>query len=157
MPTLSERIFTLVKSAIGAETLVFADQNSPRPPLPYWTLVIQSSAAVGRESVGQGVNDDGDQKVSGVRESTVRLQRMGAGSVQACEGVRDLLQTTTSRESWQVQQLALYNISSVLNVPFKLDNSQLEPRSTFDLSVRHGIYLLDRVGIIETVRAEYIQ
>ena len=33
--TVKATLYTLVKALIGAETLVFADQNAPRPPLPY--------------------------------------------------------------------------------------------------------------------------
>lgn len=149
--TVKTSLYTLVKALIGTETLIFADQNSPRPPLPYWTIRLSSQRALGDDTYGQGVTIDGDQLVSGVREITVQVQRFGPDSDSACADLRDNLSRTTILETWQLQKIALYDIGDVLNVPYKLDNSQLEPRASVDLFVRFGTELLDRVGVIETV------
>ena len=149
--TVNATLYTLLKALVGAETLVFADQNAPRPPLPYWTLRLSTQRQVGEDSYSQGVDDNGDQLVSGVREITLQVQRFGAGSDVSCADLRDNLSRTTVREEWQRQKIALYNVGDVLNVPYKLDNSQLEPRASVDLFVRFGTELLDRVGVIDTV------
>lgn len=149
--TVKDTLYTLVKALIGAETLVFADQNAPRPPLPYWTLRLAAQRAVGEDAYSQGVDANGDQLISGVREITVQVQRFGPDSDVACADLRDNLSRTTVSETWQVQKIALYDVGDVLNVPYKLDNSQLEPRSSVDLFARFGTELLDRVGVIETV------
>ena len=75
---LKPNLYALVKALIGAETLVFADQNAPRPALPYWTIRVQVQRAVGRDYYSQGVTNDGDQQIDGVREATVQVQRIGA-------------------------------------------------------------------------------
>ena len=149
--TVKATLYTLVKARIGAETLVFADQNAPRPPLPYWTIRLAAQRAVGEDSYSQGVDANGDQLVSGVREITVQVQRFGPDSDVACADLRDDLSRTTVLETWQVEKIALYDVGDVLNVPYKLDNSQLEPRASVDLFVRFGTELLDRVGWIDTV------
>jgi len=149
--TVKSTLHTLIQAVIGAETLVFADQNAPRPPLPYWTLRLSAQRQVGEDAYGQGVDVNGDQLVSGVREITVQVQRFGTDSDVACADLRDNLSRTTILEQWQIQKIALYDIGDVLNVPYKLDNSQLEPRASVDLFVRFGTELLDRVGVIETV------
>lgn len=149
--TVKATLYTLVKALIGAETLVFADQNAPRPPLPYWTLRLSAQRQVGKDSYSQGVDDNGDQLVSGVREITVQVQRIGTDSDVSCADLRDNLSRTTILEEWQRQKIALYDVGDVLNVPYKLDNSQLEPRASVDLFVRFGTELLDRVGVIDTV------
>ena len=149
--TVKATLYTLVKALIGAETLVFADQNAPRPPLPYWTLRLAAQRAVGEDAYSQGVDANGDQLVSGVREITVQVQRFGPDSDVACADLRDNLSRTTVSEAWQVEKIALYDVGDVLNVPYKLDNSQLEPRASVDLFVRFGTELLDRVGWIDTV------
>jgi hypothetical protein len=152
--TVKATLYTLVKALIGAETLVFADQNAPRPPLPYWTLRLAAQRAVGEDAYSQGVDANGDQLISGVREITVQVQRFGADSDVACADLRDDLSRTTVLETWQVQKIALYDVGDVLNVPYKLDNSQLEPRASVDLFVRFGTELLDRVGWIDTVEMD---
>lgn len=152
--TVKATLYTLVKALIGAETLVFADQNAPRPPLPYWTLRLAAQRAVGEDAYSQGVDANGDQLVSGVREITVQVQRFGPDSDVACADLRDNLSRTTVSEAWQVEKIALYDVGDVLNVPYKLDNSQLEPRASVDLFVRFGTELLDRVGWIDTVEMD---
>ena len=149
--TVKATLYTLVKALIGAETLVFADQNAPRPPLPYWTIRLAAQRAVGEDAYSQGVDVNGDQLVSGVREITVQVQRFGLDSDIACADLRDNLSRTTVSEAWQLQKIALYDVGDVLNVPYKLDNSQLEPRASVDLFVRFGSKILDRVGAIEVV------
>ena len=152
--TVKATLYTLVKALIGAETLVFADQNAPRPPLPYWTLRLAAQRAVGEDAYSQGADANGDQLISGVREITVQVQRFGPDSDVACADLRDNLSRTTVSETWQVQKIALYDVGDVLNVPYKLDNSQLEPRASVDLFVRFGTELLDRVGWIDTVEMD---
>ena len=152
--TVKATLYTLVKALIGAETLVFADQNAPRPPLPYWTIRLAAQRAVGEDAYSQGVDANGDQTVSGVREITVQVQRFGPDSDVACADLRDNLSRTTVSETWQVKKIALYDVGDVLNVPYKLDNSQLEPRASVDLFVRFGTELLDRVGWIDTVEMD---
>jgi hypothetical protein len=149
--SLKSTLQALIKAVIGDEALIFADQNSPRPSLPYWTMRISAQRAIGVDAYSQGVDDDGDQLVTGVREVTVQMQRFGTDSDVACADLRDNLSRTTILEQWQIQKIALYDIGDVLNVPYKLDNSQLEPRASVDLFVRFGTELLDRVGVIETV------
>ena len=156
--TINDIIITLIKSLIGAETIIFSDQNAPRPSLPYWTLHLSSQRKVGRDSYSQGVDHNGDQMVCGVREITVQLQRFGPDSDVACAYLRDNLSRTTVMEDWQRSNIALYNVGDVLNVPYKLDNSRFEQRSNIDLFIRVGTELLDRVGIIEEleISSEYI-
>lgn len=146
-------VYNLIKAMIGAETLIFADQNAPRPPLPYWTVLTQTNKQLGSATYSQGVTLAGDQEVRGVREATVRLQRMGEGSFTAVSDVRDDVSRLTVLENWQRQKISLYNVGDVQNVPFLMDKASLEPRATLDLFIRHGTSLLDRVSAIETVEA----
>lgn len=148
---IKDTLYTLVKGLVGAETLIFADQNAPRPPLPYWTLRLSAQRKVGVDYYSQGVTDDGDQQIDGVREATVQVQRIGADSDFKVAELRDNLSKTTVLEQWQLKGLALYNTGDVQNIPFPLDKSQLEPRASVDLFVRFGSKILDRVGAIEVV------
>lgn len=156
--TVKTKIHTLIKALIGTETLIFANQNAPRPALPYWTVRLSSRRAVGSDEYSQGVDSNGDQLVSGVREITIQIQRIGTDSDASFADLRDNLSKTTVLEEWQRQKIALYDIGPVQNVPYKLDDSQLEPRASIDIFARIGTELLDRVGIIDTVEinAEYV-
>lgn len=156
--TVASSLYTLVKSQIGAETLIFADQNAPRPTIPYWTMRLASQRLIGRDSYSNEIDNSGNQKVRGVREITVNVQRIGEDSSSFVGDLRDNLSKTTVLEAFQIEKLALYDTTDVLNVPFKMDESSLEPRASMDLLVRFGSELLDNVGIIDTVdiAAQYV-
>ena len=154
MNTLKPILRTLVKALVDAEELIFADQNSPRPSLPYWTMRLSVQRKVGTDERGSGVTALGIQTVKGVREGTLQLQRYGADSDLRCADVRDSLSKQTVRDAWRVAKIAAYDVGDVLNVPYKLDNSQLEPGSRVDIFIRFGTSLNDDVSAIETVQTE---
>lgn len=151
MDTLKGKLYTLINASIGAETLVFSDQNSPRPALPYWTMRIQSLRDVGDETYSQEVTNDGDQTIKGSREATIAIQRYGVDSDIACQGFVDELQKTSVNEEWQAQNISYYDIGNVLNISTTLDKSVIEPRAAVDLFIRFGASFVDTVGAIETV------
>lgn len=151
MATVRATLQTLIKSLVGAETLIFADQNAPRPALPYWTMRVSTRRSVGEDWYSQGVDNSGDQTVYGSREVTVQVQRIGPGSDEKCQDLIDNLSKTTVQEQWQIAGMSLYDNSDAGHIPFKLDNEQLEQRSSVDLFVRFGVKLLDRVGAIQYV------
>ena len=156
--SLQADLQALIAAQVAGETVILADQNAPRPVLPYWTIRVGTVRRLGTEHYSQGVDAQAQQTVAGVREATVQVQRYGADSVQKVNDLRDVLQLTTVREAWQLKKLACFNAGDVLNVPFKLDNAQLEPRASVDLFVRFGASLKDSVGVIATVdvNTEYV-
>jgi len=141
----------LVVRLAGAEPVIFADQNAPRPALPYWTVRVSVGRRVGRETHSQGVTDDGDMTLKGTREATIQLQRYGTDSVEVMQQFREDLFKVTEHEAWQTAGLSLYDTTDVLNIAFTLDGAQREPRAALDLLTRFGTVLIDRVGVIETV------
>jgi len=149
--TIKLIIKNLIQSLINGENIIFLDQNAPRPALPYWTIRISSQRKLGEDYYGNGVDNDGDQIVSGVREATVQIQRYGKNSDESCVDLRNVLSKITVLESWQKEKIALFKINDVLNVPYELDNSQLEPRASLDLFVRFGTDINDNVGEIAFV------
>ena len=153
MITLKPKLYTLIKARVGSEVLVFSDQNSPRPPAPYWTMRVQSQRRLGKEYYSQGVTDLGDQTILGTREATVAIQRIGPDSDIKCQTLVDELAKTTVIETWQAQKICVYETGDVLNISTTLDNSTIEPRAAVDLFIRFGASLNDTVGIIDTVNS----
>jgi hypothetical protein len=112
---------------------------------------LDTQNVVGSDEHSNGVDNDGDLTIRGVREATVNLQRIGNDSPVIVAGVRDDLSRQTVRDAWAAQNISCYNVGAVQNVPFPFDDQYIEPRATFDLFIRFGVFLEDRVGIIETV------
>jgi hypothetical protein len=154
MNTIKTKLYTLVKTAVGSETVIWADQNSPRPPFPFWTLRLQSIRSVGESDTGQGVSSTGAQSVVNVREATLAVQRFGIDSDLACQDFKDTLTMTTMVDLWFTNKIALFNVGAVNNLTTKLDNAQLEPRAALDLFIRFNSVIVDSgtgTGVIETV------
>lgn len=158
MNNLKTDLYALLKAVIGSETVIWANQNSPRPAFPYWTLRISPRRAIGDDWVSGGVDDAGDQTIQGVRESTLQVQRIGLDSDLKVAELQDNLSKTTVSEQFQVKNIALFDVGDVQDIPFVIDASRSEPRASIDLFIRYGTSLLDRVGIIETaaIEAEYV-
>lgn len=151
MDAVKTALRTRIKELVGSEEVIFADQNSPRPSLPYWSIRLQTQSRVGRDAYSQGVTAQGDITVSGQREVVARIQRYGAGSVSAVADLRDNLAKISVIEKFSTSKLCVYEIGEVQNLPYPLDNAQLEERGILDLFIRFGTKLLDNVGIVETV------
>lgn len=151
MITIKSKLYTLIKAQIGNEVLIFADQNSPRPALPYWTMRLQSIRRLGSEYFSQGVDNAGNQDIFGTREATLAIQRYGSDSDTKCQELVDNLSKTTSREAWGSQKINCYETGDVTNISQLLDKSIIEPRAAVDLFIRFGGEIVDNVGMIETV------
>lgn len=161
MINLKPDLYALLKAVIGSETLVWADQNAPRPAFPYWTIRVNVGRALGHDWKSSDVTEDGDQTIKGVREATVNIQRIGAESDFYVSQFRDNLSKTTVNEQFILKDIALYDHADIQTLPFQIDATRYEPRATIDLFVRFGTELLDRVGVIDAmngviVDAEYI-
>ena len=150
MDAVKTAIEARLKELVGAEVIIFANQNAPRPPSPYWTMRLSVGRKVGRDQLSQGVTAQGDQTVAGAREITLQVQRIGTGSVSAMEDLRDNLSKTSVVEKWFTSKLSVYDMGEVQDLTTLLD-AQLEERASLDLFIRFGTKLLDNVGIVETV------
>jgi hypothetical protein len=148
---LNEKVFSIISPLVAPEKWIFSNQNSPREALPYWTIRISSIRPIGKDSYGQGVDENGNQLVFGVREATVQLQRIGEDSYMYCLDLANNLSRITVIDAFSLEKIALYDIGNVIDAPYTLDNSRIESRAVVDLFIRFGTELLDNVGIIETV------
>lgn len=145
--------YGLIKALIGSETLIFSEQNAPRPELPYWTIRIQSTNGVGLDEKSNGVDDDGNQKLNGHREAIINIERIGVASDDKCLDLVNDLAKVTVIDAWRAAKVSVFDIGNIMRVPYAMDSDHLEPRAIVDLSVRFGSELLDNVGIIETVES----
>lgn len=147
-----DAIYTLISGLVDGEAVIWGDQNAPAPPLPYWTLRLNARRSLGMDEQGQGVDDDGDLTISGVREETLMIQRLGPMSQDLVADLRDNLGKVTVREAMQAENIVFYDFGPVGFVPFRRDNDHLEPRATLDVFMRYGVSITDRVGAIENVQ-----
>lgn len=151
MNDLKSDIYTLVSALAGGERVIWSDQNSPRPALPYWTIKLNAMPMLGSAEYGQGVTSTGHQTIWRTNQATLEVQRFGSDSEIKCHALRSDMDRMTVREAWGLKRISCYDSGSVNNLAIKLDNSTMEPRAGVDLFLRFGSTVTDRVGIIETV------
>ena len=154
MTDIEAKIYPLIAAWTTGEPLIWSNQNAPRPAIPYWTLNSVSEVAIGDNTYDQGTNDIDQMFHRGVRESVIQVQRIGEGSTQIIANLRENLARISTRESWYAENVALFLMGAVNDVPFLLDGNSFEPRATLDLSIRYGKKQADTLMSIEVISAD---
>lgn len=147
--TLKSRLYGLV-DPFFSEPVIWADQTSPRPPLPYVTMRLGVITQVG-ESHYSDVDSLGVQTVTGVRESILNVNRFGPDSVASLETFSDKLALNSTLDKFSIQKIAAFDVSPVTDIAQLLNGIAIEPRAGVDLSIRWNSDQTDSVGIIQTV------
>ena len=147
--SLKARLWTLLQPIIG-EAVIWADQNAPRPAMPYCTLKLNTIKRKGTPYYASP-DSNGLQDVLTMREATLQVQRFGDGSVEALETVSDKLALNSNLDKFSLQDISAYDVSSVTDVALLLNSLATEPRASVDVSVRWWADVSDNVGLIETV------
>lgn len=136
------------------ETLIFADDNIPRPALPYVAMKVMGIRRVNGDWYSESIGPDGLQTVKGDREFTLNIQRFGTESVEALSNLADRLRLTTNIEKFNTAKLPILDAEDVIDVAALLDKAQIEPRASLDVFMRMKSVLTDQVGYIDTVEID---
>ena len=151
--SLQTDVYDLMQPIIGG-VVILADQNSPRPPLPYSVIKINSVRYVNQDHYGDPDNA-GIQTVKGDREFTLNVQMFGESDVvSSLSGVVDRLRLTTNIDKFMSKKLTAFNTEAVTDISALLDSTVIEKRASVDIFMRYKSSLTDNVGIIETASIE---
>lgn len=132
--------------------VVFANQNGPRPALPYITLRVD--AAPRAPLLEAGLSEDGVQTYAAHRDATVELQCFGPGSFDALDDLGQRLKGPAMVAAAFAANLAVYAVDAVQNVPVLRDGTTYEPRALMDIGIRYVKQHDEEAGFIETLRGE---
>lgn len=149
--TLKTGLYEVLQPVIGG-VVVWADQNSARPNLPYTVFKLGVVNLIGGAHYSDP-DSSGNQTVLGYRESTLNIQRFGAGSVGTLETFASKMAFNSVLDKLYKKGISAFDISDVTDVAQLLNGLAIEPRASIDVRVRWASGLLDNVGIIETVNA----
>ena len=151
--SLQTDVYSLMQPIIGG-VVIWADQNSPRPPLPYSVIKINSVRYVNQDHYGDPDNA-GIQTVKGDREFTLNVQMFGESDVvSSLSGVVDRLRLTSNIDKFMSKKLTAFNTEAVTDISALLDSTVIEKRASVDIFMRYKSSLTDNVGIIETASIE---
>lgn len=131
--------------------IIYANQNAPRPALPYMTMYLNNYRTRGRDQ-GLAVVD-GKRQMLGHREFVVSLQSFGKGAFDSLARLGQLLEADTALEALNSTGIVVYEHSSVNDVSIFLEAGS-EERASLELSCRAAVTYIDDVGTIETVSGE---
>jgi len=143
---------TLVQ-ALGlmtSETVIIANQNAPRPSLPYFTVQLLSFNALGEpeEIPGGGVF----QTVNQWSELTVQVKAVGADAFSRAFACKEKLGLREFADSLFKKGAGLARISSVLDLPATRQNG-IEQQAVFDVAFNVATETSEDVSYIDDVEA----
>lgn len=147
--TKRQALFSALKSQLPF-LLIWANQDGPRPALPYATVLLTASNAIGYATV-RGVDDNGVQQLSGQREDSVTVDFFGPGAYDAAARLRDALATTAIRYPLNRAGMALFGSPDTTDITQLLGNVEHEERAQLLFGVRYASRVDDNVGLIETI------
>ena len=151
--TIASDIYTLLQPIIGG-SVIFADQNAPRPALPYTTLKLSGFRRINKDHYSDP-NNSGIQTVKGDREFTVNIQHYGTQDAESLlNDVAGKLQLTTNIDKFMAKKISCFNTGVVNDLSTVINNTMIESRASLDIFCRVKSSMTDNVGIIDTVNIE---
>lgn len=153
MNTIDTKLRTIIAGVVAPEIVIFANQNSPQPAKPYWTLKVQSGVTLGSPEYG-AVSNTGTQPVTETKQMTVNLQRFAdvrGASFEAMSELRLNLKKPSVQALLRAQKIVIYDFMPVQDVTALLDSSKYEDRASMDIMIGYRGRVTDNVGLIETV------
>lgn len=148
---IEDEIRALIAKATTLQ-VIFANQNGPRPKLPYVTLRVDTAprALLSEADLSEG----GVQTYAAHRDATVELQCFGDGSFEALDDLSQRLKGPSMVAAGYAANIAIYAVDAVQNIPVLRDGAKYEPRSVLDIGVRYTKQHDEDVGLIKTVQGE---
>ena len=148
---------TWVAAATGA-TVIFTDQNKPRPATPYLAIKVSGPIAVGHDET-RGLTDPGapayaEQTYRGDREVSVSVQAFGAGAMDLARAAARALVTETTRVQLATAGLCHRGVVPTVNELTALLETDFEERAQFDATLAFAEDFADSVPLIETVEGQ---
>lgn len=128
---------------VTGKTAILANQNAPRPALPYYTWSENTIAKVGEDYAN-------NNEVVGNRDFTVSVQGFGNGVLSGLEDLRTSLGKPSVQIALRAKSIIVVD-SGAVNDLTGLDDTKWVERSQCDFIFRTSAEVTTGDGIIETV------
>lgn len=142
-------IYGIVAELLGC-TVIWANQNGPKPKKPFATLRLYAFRGV-------GMNDEiptttlGQVEVKGTHEATLEVQYFGTNAEQKLIELNQALSKPTVLDKCFSADVAFFDAQNVQDLTALLDATNYEERASVDLSVRFILSTTDEPGYLEKV------
>lgn len=133
--------------------VVWANQNAPRPALPFVTLQILSRVDKEWSDIGN-VDDSGNCEIINDRAITVSIQGFGPDCTDEVQALHDSLERITVQETLRAGGVCfIRTVSGVTDLTDTI-GSKFEERAGFDIEVRVSSVVVDNPNYIDRVTGE---
>jgi len=148
--TIENTLHAIIASVSG-KTVIWLDQNGPRPAKPYIGLRLNSLVSVGVDAVLPPDSVTGYANIVGNREFTLYTTYYGVNGMGVLETVSSSFCKLAVQQLMQSAGLVFVDSFGVMNITELLD-MQYEQRSSLDILLRTSSVEIDQnIGVIETV------
>lgn len=132
-------------------TVIFANQNAPRPAKPYGTILIMSVIRVGQNDEQRETDNYGEMALVGQRQMTVSLNIYGEGAIDYMETLQQSLSKFSVLQNYfGSAPISILNKSTIQNLTYLLE-TDFESRAQMDITIGYAVDYTDDVGLIEHV------
>ena len=154
--------FTTINTAIkdflttyGNAFAMQAENNRPRPSLPYFTFRTASLVSIGNDSV-LTPDEDGVAEIIGDREFTIGIQYFGDNAIGVLENLYASLTKEKVKSDFETAGFVFVMLMGNINNISELVDSKYEERSSMDLLCRVASVVDDAdVGYINGEKIDY--
>ena len=142
-------IHSIVTELLGC-TVIWANQNGPKPRKPFAKLRLYASRSV-------GMNDEvptdtaGKIEIKGTIEKTLEVQYFGTDAEQKLIELNQALSKPTVLDKCFSASVAFFDAQNVQDLTGLLDATNYEERASIDLSVRFTLSATDEPGYFDKV------
>lgn len=149
--TMENALRAWVTAAVPTISVVWAEQNAPRPARPYIAIRHSDLVRVGDDVSGLSATSGGVVNMTGTRELTFSVQSYGPGARSILEAVNSATQKETTKAINRAAGLVFVrNLGPVQNIAEVLDLTDFEERAAVDFLFRIAQTYTDTVGAIDS-------
>lgn len=149
--TIKQDLYTTFLSLVpSGMPVIFYQPNSPRPIVPYLTIFLSLSNAIGYDYTSPNSDINGDVYMKGDRQMIVQLQAYGDEPLNVLENIRTGLQKQTVLDILGAGGMSFLTSFGINDITDLVD-SQFERRAQLDISLAIAQEYFDNPGFFDTI------
>lgn len=152
--TIKTNLYSWALANCPGCSVIFLNENAPRPAQPYVTLFLTSLNQIGEDYTPES-DINGMVDMVGDREFTLQIQTYGGDCITRLEDLRSSLQKQTILDTLRANGIVFVNHFGINDLTELLD-SRFEKRGAMDVLFRIGQNYTDNLGLVETIEVEEI-
>lgn len=152
--TIKTNLYSWATTNSGGASVIFLNENAPRPAQPYMTLFLSSLNQIGEDYTPES-DVNGLVDMVGDREFTLQIQTYGGDCITRLENLRSSLQMQTVLDTLRANGIVFVNHFGINDLTELLD-SRFEKRGAMDVLFRIGQNYTDNLGLVETIEVEEV-